>query len=1086
MNIYIKLYKTIYNMDLNQDNGIEFSDSEDDNHINHEVAHKIQENTEDVCRGFKTYLSTPLFINKKNDPSTNIVDRYTHICYNIPEKYIPKCFKFMEMYRRKKLKFMIYEKQQEYSGIMLDFDIKQSMSKTQIDTQHYHRLCSNVFELLYKYLQIETGKKEFYVAFTKKPKVVYSDEKNYYKDGLHMIIPNIKVTREFKRFFIDKLVELGTIEKIFKDVIPLDGTDRSSFIDKNSAHVGVHFIGSATKPDTPPYDLNCVFKVQTIGSDDIIPVVQPDFDNNNTNVCYEFSLNWEKPSIKNGIVVKTKYQPQIQFMDIIDKYKRPDAFNVDDDDDDCYGDLSILGIHDANSKFIKELLDMLHPKRASDYSMWFDVICALAHTSQSYKSLAEYFSRKCPDKFNISEFEKTWNSILIKKNTKLSISSLHYWAKTDNPDRYEEVRNTDIYKTVVNKCYDSRTEGILEHFDVAEVLYASLKDKFVYDRDENGGTWYEFIIEGDQCKNGELFKWRRYKDRPNSLMLYMSINMPVLFKKVLDYIKSQLKDATQDALKWQYVVYKNFQRSCRSLCNSGFKRGVAVEAEQLFEQMGFYEKLDADPNIIGVSNGVLRLSKKCELKTGHHGHLVSKFTPVQYKPFNPNDPYTKRVIIALRNLFPDDEPDTFDFIMHYLASTLDGHKKESIMLFLVGKGSNGKSFIVELHKGAIGANYAVKMPISFLTSKAKDAETATPALMQLKDAHFAYYSESNRCEILNVAKIKEFTGQETMAGRALHKDYVNFKPKCHHLVSSNNDFEIPGTDHGTWRRIVYSPMKIKFCNVSTDTYDKRNKYERIADPSLGTNWTEDPDILSAYLSLIVYYYESLSNKYNGKVMNVPHPHITKDTEEFRNRQDTVNNFLALHLVKCQDENYIMSLLTVKDRYIKWYDSMFTPDKDVTKGALGQLENSKLQSYVKKTQRGKFIVGYKVLDIGEFPAEGDKYYNDVFINEQKNKTELANESAIDFHARLCKEYDAKQAKEILQPDCKEKKEEYDYDSDIDDIIAKTKKAEPRKIFKSFKEPPSVNFDKNGFKLPNKISEDLCNTGFGSDSSDSDSD
>ena len=162
--------------------------------------------------------------------------------------------------------------------------------------------------------------------------------------------------------------------------------------------------------------------------------------------------------------------------------------------------------------------------------------------------------------------------------------------------------------------------------------------------------------------------------------------------------------------------------------------------------------------------------------------------------------------MALRNLFPDDEPDTFNYIMHYLASTLDGHKKESIFMILVGKGSNGKSFLVELHKGAIGEIYGVKMPLSFLTSRSKDAESATPALMQLKDAHFAYYSESNKFEVLNMAKIKEFTGQETMAGRKLHQDYINFKPKCHHLVASNNDFEILGTDHGTWRRIDYVNM----------------------------------------------------------------------------------------------------------------------------------------------------------------------------------------------------------------------------------------------------------------------------------------
>ena len=210
------------------------------------------------------------------------------------------------------------------------------------------------------------------------------------------------------------------------------------------------------------------------------------------------------------------------------------------------------------------------------------------------------------------------------------------------------------------------------------------------------------------------------------------------------------------------------------------------------------------------------------------------------------------------------------------------------------------------------------MPLSFLTSRAKDAESATPALMQLKDAHFAYYSESNKFEVLNMAKIKEFTGQETLAGRKLHSDYVNFKPKCHHLVASNNDFEIYGTDHGTWRRLDYFTMKIKFCST-TDAYDETNPYERLADPSMGSKWAEDDDVLAVYLGILVYYYESLQNKYDGKVRNVPHLHIRKETEEFRNRQDQVNNFLNLTLVKCEDEETEVPMTDVIEKYIKWYD-----------------------------------------------------------------------------------------------------------------------------------------------------------------------
>jgi phage/plasmid-associated DNA primase len=1060
------------------DDGLTFSDSDDEDvgtdPVRNEVEFRLQENIESTFRAFMDFMSNPAYINPKGDPTTNIVDRHSNKCYKMPDRKISLFFKFLEACRRRKLKTMMYEKQDEYSGCMLDFDIKQEHGKTQIENTHYHRLCIGVFKILMECLDFpksDNPKREYYVAFTKKPRVMFNEDGSYYKDGLHMIIPGVQITREVKRYVIAQMVETQLMEKIFKDVVPHSKTTRSNFIDINSAHVGVHFIGCSTKVNSPAYELDSVYKVQmTIDDpDDIIPVKVNNFDNGTNNVCHEFSINWAKNPAKNGVVVKQKHEIKIKYAAMLSPYKGEEYSKEYDEDenDPFYNDMSILNLHDPDADYVKLLLDILHPKRAEDYELWFDVLCALAHTSASYKPLAEYFSRKAMSKFDPAGFERTWDSILAKKGNMLSLGSLHYWAKMDNPDRYEEVRHRNIFNLLYKKIYDPQIEGKLEHYDIAELLFGILKHKYVYDSVDNKGTWYEFVIDGEPHKTGELYKWRSHDEPPSSIKRYTSEVLPKLFGKVLDKIRATYEESSEGLAKYHYSIMKSFVNSCRSLRNSGFKRGVGIECEQLFEKMGFSDKLNADPDLKGVANGIIKLGKKCKLITGYHGHLVSKFTTARYKSFNPHDPITKKVLQALRNLFPDDEPDTHNYIMHYLASTLDGHKKESIMMFLVGKGSNGKSFIVELHKGAIGSTYGVKMPISFLTSRAKDAESATPALMQLKDAHFAYYSESNRCEILNVAKIKEFTGQETLSGRALHKDYINFKPKCHHLVASNNDFEIPGTDHGTWRRIDYVPMKIKFCNLATDKYCKENPYERIADPTLGTNWTEDDEVLASYLGIMVYYYESLLNNYNGKVRNVPHPNIIKETEEFRNRQDTVNNFLNCTLVKCVDDDAEMPVSVVRDRYVKWYDSRYPADKDGNRSAIAQIENSKLQKYIKKNKRENVLAGWRVLDMGEIIGDGERYYSDIYEQSEQDKVTIKTENAIEYHARLCAAHDSIPIEKAdYEIEAKEKPRvvevaESDSDSDIEEIIRKVKSKEPTKTFMK-KNNIAVNVDDNGIK------------------------
>jgi phage/plasmid-associated DNA primase len=1099
-------------MSKNDYDGIVFSDSDTDDGANDELREQVnfqlQENTNDISRAFKEFLSTPSFINNKGDETTNIVDRHKGKCYNIPDRKIPKFMKFLEVFRRKKLKVMINEKQQQYSGIMLDFDIKVNHGgESQIKPNHYHRLSIMVMKLLIKFVHFskeEIGEsKTIHIAFTKKPKILYDSEGNYYKDGIHMIIPGFQITREFKKLLISTIEEENLLDKVFKEITPHESNTRAEFLDINSAHVPVFFVGSASKIHSPAYRIDSIYEVGiTVGDpDDVIPTKTDKFNDPNVNICYEFSLNWQRNSEKGGIIKKTHYDIRPEYANLLERYKTKKSHAIDEEmeeDDKLYGDMSILNMHDADTKHIKNVLDTLHPKRAEDYALWFNVVCALAHTSPSYKPLAEYFSRKSPEKFDEVKFDQIWDSILLKTNNSLTMGSIHYWAQQDNPDKYQEVRNRSIYNRLCKKIYDPMNEGQFGHYDMAQLLHTILKDKYVYDQyDPEGESWYEFMIENEDIRPGELYKWRRYSGgTPLSLLKHISDVLPNLFRTVLAKIKTSLSESAEDLAKYHNLIYTNFKRSCRTLFDSGFKHSATREARQLFEQVGFGDSLDSNPLILGTLNGVLELGPKCKLISGYHGHKISKFTKAKYIKYNPHSPLTKKIIVALRNLFPDHEPDTFEYIMHYLASTLDGCKKESMFMLLIGKGSNGKSFLVELHKAAIGDTYGVKMPLSFLTSRSKDAEGATPALMQLKDAHFAYYSESNKFEVLNMAKIKEFTGQETMAGRKLHQDYVNFKPKCHHLVASNNDFEVHGTDHGTWRRIDRVDMAIKFCNPATDEYDENNPFERLADPTLGSNWAEDEEVVGTYLGILAYYYESLQNKYKGKVRNVAHPHIIKATEDFRNRQDRVNNFLNMSLVKCADSEYEMPMSTVRDLYIKWYEGNYPGDsKDYQRVAGDQLENSKIQSYIKKTKRGNFLRGYRILDLTEEKNDDEEYYTDLFETSNKDLLKVKKESATEFHDRLCREYDAKQ-KGIKLPNSEDstyvaevalkrtilqeqKGDDPDgSDSDIEELIKSTKKREPSAFTRrggfnlgnnkvgSSADASISNLDSNGIKLPRK--------------------
>ena len=56
---------------------------------------------------------------------------------------------------------------------------------------------------------------ETYAAVITKKKLVYKEEYKLYKNGFHILIPGIKLTREAKKLIYNKIIENDDIKKFF-------------------------------------------------------------------------------------------------------------------------------------------------------------------------------------------------------------------------------------------------------------------------------------------------------------------------------------------------------------------------------------------------------------------------------------------------------------------------------------------------------------------------------------------------------------------------------------------------------------------------------------------------------------------------------------------------------------------------------------------------------------------------------------------------------------------------------------------------------------------------------------------------------
>lgn len=996
--------------------------------IDHDVTYKIQSTQSASLISLVRFFNDSKMINSSGDPTTNIIDRMKCRCYNVPDRLIPKMFKYIENCRREKVKLMITERQQGVSGIMLDFDILQDTEEDQLNDKMFHQLVGKVIELLVSILEFPSDVFVQYVGITRRPKIMYRENESCYKDGFHMLIPGIKVARGVKLLIIQKLIDNELVDQVLADVEPADIVvkgqkyARSDFLDKMSATVPVFFIGSATKKGHSPYHLSHVYRVEinSVEPENTYIILDDKFKRSNRiNICHEFSLNFEAAG---GVIKKQNYEPQDKYASVIASIG--EKKNTDEDIKNNFGELSMHSLHDGMRKEIKDLLDILNVKRADDYGDWRQVLCALANASPSYVDLAEYFSRKSK-KFNMVDFETAWSGVTSINNTNrkaVTMGTIHYWAKLDNPDAYQVFRGETVVNILYKMVYEKYREGLLSHADVGKLCYKLLQNKFVTDipEGEKKRVWYEFILDGDDHVDGELYKWHKWHGMPTTLSLYVSETLPNLFNSVLTRVIENYKKSTGDVSKYYYKVMSNFQSSMRKLGDRGYKINVIKEAEDKFAKRGFADKLDSDPLIRGVANGVLKLSlvpnEGPMLIQGHHMHPVSQFTPVPFIAFDPHDPITKKILITLRNLFPDDEPDSFEFTMMYLASTIDSLPVESMFMITTGSGANGKSFLAELHKGAIGPMYGVKLPLSYLVCKSSHADNATPAVMMLQHASLATYSESNKHEVLNAARIKELTGLETIAGRKLHQDMINFKPRAHHWVCSNFDLDLGGSvDYGLERRIEYNPLKIRFVNPLVNAYDKNDPYQRIADDTVTSKWTEDPEVLGRYLGIMTWYHWHLYRKYQGKVKIVPHPHIKFETTKYIQRQDVVASFISqrfIRLPNLEDDNgdnvpQEFAMVQEIQKYIKWY--ALNHGSIPAKGLIETFQNSSIGKHIKATKRGVFMVGHRFLDSDEKPNKtaGEAYAQkdvcEMAIDD--NNFGIAPETAEQYYDKICTDYAA---------------------------------------------------------------------------------
>ena len=326
-------------------------------------------------------------------------------------------------------------------------------------------------------------------------------------------------------------------------------------------------------------------------------------------------------------------------------------------------------------------------------------------------------------------------------------------------------------------------------------------------------------------------------------------------------------------------------------CQSAARLTAMVDlAESEIEVVVSADKLDADPYLLGVSNGVIELRKGgISFRKARREDYVTKRADVEFDP-------TKKCpnwIAFLIRIIPD--KDTREYLQRAVGYTLTGLTVEEVMFILWGTGSNGKTTFRETIFEMLG-DYAMSADASLLVTNKRQGG-ATPDLARLHGKRLVTINETAKNDQLNEARAKFITGTDRISARNLYEGLFDFVPTHKTWLTTNNKLIVRGTDEGIWRRIPQLPFLQKIIGGN-----KNFREEKLIPELSGIlNWA----------------LEGLQAYWEQQGLNPP-KEVLEATKEYRDDMDLVGSWIEERCIN--DDELKMKTSVLHKDYLEWATS----------------------------------------------------------------------------------------------------------------------------------------------------------------------
>jgi P4 family phage/plasmid primase-like protien len=189
-----------------------------------------------------------------------------------------------------------------------------------------------------------------------------------------------------------------------------------------------------------------------------------------------------------------------------------------------------------------------------------------------------------------------------------------------------------------------------------------------------------------------------------------------------------------------------------------------------------------------------------------------------------------------------------DYVLKKMSECLNGDIPNTYFLMFIGDtGANGKSQLLNLMKLTMG-ELGEKVEVTLLTRKRNNANEANTEKIKLMHKRFAFLSEPEDGEKINIGLLKELTGSEEIVARGLYQEAMCFVMEAKLFLACNELPEIKGEDTALWRRIRVIDFPSRFVD------DPKDAGEFKIDRTLPSRMREDISWRQTFLNILIDYY----------------------------------------------------------------------------------------------------------------------------------------------------------------------------------------------------------------------------------------